>query len=383
MNITALDKCSNCAACVNVCARRAITVEEEGTFYSLHVNESLCNDCGACVKVCPVADVPRAYDVRQAWWGKHADDRVVEQSSSGGAFTAMADYVLRQNGVVFGACFDDDYQNVVIKSTEEVPLAALRKSKYVESLVGESFQEAKQYLREGRMVLFCGTPCQIAGLRRFLGKDYENLYTCDFSCGGTSSHGMYRVHLAELSRRYRSDIAHVDFRPKTYGWNVHALRVDFQNGKTYKMPAHLDPYCFGFVGKHLNTREYCYECRFEEHHESDVILADFWKYPTLIGKPHDNTGISLLLTNSEKGDRLLEAIRSDMVLEPLKTEDGSYNIRQRTYSEDFMNKRRQYLDAFEKSGLREANKAMGYTPSVAKTLATKLRHRLKGLKKRG
>ncbi len=379
MNIKAFDQCANCGACVNACARKAITVESDGAFYSLVVDQDICTDCGVCVNVCPLRTEPQAYEVKSAWWGKHQDDGVVKKSSSGGAFSAIAEYVLKQNGVVFGACFDDRYQTVAIKNTEQVSFDSLRKSKYVESLVGESFREAKRYLQEGRMVLFCGTPCQIAGLRRFLSKEYEHLFTCDFSCGGVSSHEMYQAHLASLRQAYRSEISNVDFRPKTYGWSIYAIRVDFQNRRTYTMPAHLDPYCYGFVVEHINTRDYCYDCRFEEHHESDIILADFWKYTALTGKKQDKSGISLVLVNSEKGERLLKAMKPYFEMEPLRLEDGCYNIRKRTYSKEYLDKCRRFVEIYKSNGLKEANKAMGYTPHMIKTVMTKWWYRLKGL----
>ena len=264
-NISIFDKCSNCGACLNVCPTRAIYINSDGLFYEPKVRESECVGCGKCINVCPVNNNSVGLGVISATWGYHKDKEIVEKSSSGGVFFALANSILSNGGVVFAAGFDKDSRTVKIYCTDEIPLEKLLRSKYTESLVGDSFKKAKEYLDKGKKVLFCATPCQISGLKKYLGHDYDDLYTCDFACGGLSSHRLYNKYLDFLEGKYKSKVSKVNFRPKIYGWNIHAIKVDFENGQKYTMPAIVDPYFSGFIAKHVNTREYCYFGRFLEN----------------------------------------------------------------------------------------------------------------------
>ena len=282
---------------------------------------------------------------------------------------------------MFGAAFDDGCRSVSIKSTDEVSLSELKRSKYVESLVGDAFAKVKQALLENRWVLYSGTPCQIAGLKRYLGKNHERLITCDFTCGGLPSHALYEAHLQHLEEKYGAEVESVNFRPKTHGWSIHALRIDFKNQKKYVMPAVLDPFFCGFIRKHVNTRTACYTCRFEKYHESDIILADFWKYHAVIGDKHDNSGISLVLINTEKGERLITEIAPLCELHDIDLETASYNIRERTYSDDYMKLRERYLLECEAGGLQQAAYLIGF-PKGVRLLLERLKFFVKGFKRK-
>ncbi len=377
-SIGALEKCANCGACLNICPVKAISVKSEGLFYKPTVDTEKCVNCGKCVASCPVENPSAAKAPKKALWGSNCDKEIVAKSSSGGIFAALADRVISCGGVVFSAAFNENCSEVHIKSSDEVPLEALLRSKYVESLVGDSFQKAKCELEKGREVLFCGTPCQIAGLHKFLGKEYDNLLSCDFACGGLSSHGLYQKHLKNLESKYHSAVKDVNFRPKSYGWNIHAIRVDFEGGRKYISPAVTDPYFCGFILKHVNTRDYCYDCDFAENHSADISLADFWCVGRLVGKVNHGRGLSLVLANTEKGIEALSRINNTCTLQEIDVEKASYNLKRRTYSESYMSLRSRYLQVCEDKGLSQGAEVIGVYKGCKK-LVFKTKCRLKGL----
>lgn len=324
MNISELSKCSNCEACYNVCPKGAISVNQESTFYALAVDADKCVDCGLCVDICPVENNIGCNKPIAAYGGWHKDQNVVLKSSSGGAMNAIATTILEKGGVVFGATFANDNKSVFISNTDLVSLSSLQKSKYVESIVGSSFVEARCELDAGRMVLFCGTPCQIAGLQSFLDKEYNNLITCDFACGGVPSHELFRSHIDYLEQKYASRALSVDFRPKTYGWKRYSLQIKFENGKVYNRLAPEDPYLCSFLYGKRSVRPYCLECKFSDNHLSDLTLADFWLHKEQ-SNLENSDGISLVLANTSKGEAVIKLIEKTFVCESLDINKSTYN----------------------------------------------------------
>ena len=364
-NISRFDKCANCGACYNACPAGAIALND-GLFYSLKIDETRCINCGRCVSVCPVNTPKKAQNITAAYGAQHKDIKVIEESSSGGAFSALADHILAQGGIVYGACFSEDFNKVIFKSTADTALDSLRRSKYVESLVGDSFKQIKELLSGGTKVLFCGTPCQVAGLKRVIGEN-ENLYTVDFSCGGLPSHKLYNEHLAALKEKYKSEIAELNFRCKHFGWGTHCITATFKNGKKYTKLAAHDPYFAGFLSSKLTVREYCYECAFSDNHYADLILADYWRYYDAY-KNANRTGISLILVNSPKGEALMSAISGSMDIKPLPLEKATYNIKPTKNSKERYQKRAAFLQKAEKDGLKSAAKEYCLSTPLNKTL---------------
>lgn len=382
-NISKFKECANCGACYNVCPTNAISVLGDDLFYTLNVDNDKCIDCGKCMRVCPVNAPQQQGEIISAIGGYSKDSSIVKSSSSGGAFSVFANYVLSKNGVVFGAAFSEDNRCIEIKSTDEITLEQLLRSKYVESLVGESFSKVKEYLENNRFVLFCGCPCQVAGLIRFLGKDYPNLITCDFSCGGLPSHKMYEEYISSLEKKYKSKTKSVNFRPKTFGWETYAIKVCFDNRKEYNRLANLDPFFYGFIHKHYTVRDNCLTCRFADNHYSDIILADFWLYKKLSNLEKEN-GLSLVLSNSEKGENLLNKLKNKFEFEQIDTKKSCYNIRKPNYSKDFYKNRENFLKQYEKIGLSAIKP---YLPNginknkiIIKNLIKKLLNYIKGNK---
>lgn len=352
-NISNFTKCADCGACVSICPRGAIKQAVVGGFYKPVVEESLCNGCGLCVKACPVNNPTEQQNIIGAYAGSHKDKKLVLQSSSGGAFSALAQFVLNKGGVVYGAVYSDDFYSVEIKGTTTTAIEKMRKSKYAESSVDNSFANIKNDLQRGSTVLFSGSPCQVAGLKRFLGKEYANLICCDFSCGGFPGVGIYKGYIMQLEKRYGSKVVSVDFRPKTLGWETHAVLVEFENGKKYHSDASLDPYFATFLYRHYTVRDYCLQCEFANNHYSDIVLADFWKHRAL-SNLKAGKGLSLLLANSQKGAALIEELYTTMDMVKVDTESAKYNLKNKQYTDTVLQKRIEFLQAVEEKGLFDA-----------------------------
>ena len=240
IHITDKSKCCGCNACVQICPKQCIQIQEdgEGFLYPL-VDVDMCVDCKLCEKVCPIITPNEPQKPVKVYAAKHKDDEIRLKSSSGGIFTLLAEQIIDEGGVVFGARFDE-YWEVMHDYTEtKEGLAVFRGSKYVQSRIGNTFQQAENFLKQGRKVMFTGTPCQIAGLRRFLRKEYENLLAVDFVCHGVPSPKVWRMYLDETLARQgigkntvlshamlrQKFIRSVEFRSKSTGWKKYSFAL--------------------------------------------------------------------------------------------------------------------------------------------------------------
>lgn len=311
--------CTGCACCSQICPMGAIemTPNDEG-FLHPHIIADLCNNCKKCVRTCPAnEDVSFPKQQHNAYAGYSKDDDIRLGSSSGGVFTLLAQDILGKNGVVFAAGFDSEFNVRHMSIEDKKYLDNLRRSKYVQSDTGITFGEAKAFLKEGREVLYCGTPCQIAGLKAFLNSEYENLLTCDLACSGVPSPKVWRMYIDFMNGRYKSKAASISFRDKSNGWSRYNMKIEFENGKQYIDKARREIFFIGF-GKSIFIRRSCFYCLFRlQNTKADVTLADFWG----IGKLKDDNfaddkGVSLIIVNTEKGEKALSLIEDKMVLKP-------------------------------------------------------------------
>lgn len=349
-NVSKFTECANCGACYNSCPTNAITVNANGFFYKLKIDDDKCMNCGKCVSVCPVNTCEAHQNLISAIGGHSKNSQTVKISSSGGAFYTVADYIISKGGKVFGAAFSDDNRTVEIKSTDEVPFEKLLRSKYVESIPGDSFKKVKKALENQIEVLFCGCPCQVAGLKRFLGKEYENLITCDFSCGGLPSNKIYKDYLNQLENKYISKASSLNFRPKTYGWETHGIQINFQNDKKYNSLAILDPFYNLFIYKHYSVRDNCLTCKFADNHYADIILADFWLHNRL-SNLEKGDGLSLIISNSAKGEKILNSvIKENFVYEQINIEKAAYNMKKPEFTSDFLQNREAFFEKYRANG---------------------------------
>lgn len=301
------ERCCGCAACFNSCPVNAIEMREnEDGFLYPYVKEGVCINCGKCVRACPELTPEFSNRKEPACYAAYAEDAVRMKSSSGGIFTLLAESVLEKGGCVCGVVMDEDFTAVhkIIHTKEE--LAGMRGSKYVQSRVGTAYREVKKLLEEGKQVLFCGVPCQVAGLKGFLSREYENLLTADVVCHGVPSPGVFRKYRMET---YGDQLADFQFRTKEFGHNCNHCIATLKNGKRVVGNQENDAYERAFHTS-LMLRSSCGECSFAPTpRQGDLTLGDFWH----IGKYNpdfpDEKGISLVLLNSERGENVWKEIR--------------------------------------------------------------------------
>lgn len=329
INITEKPKCCGCAGCVNICAVKAITMkaDHEGFLYP-HVDEEKCTQCGLCDSVCPVINVkPETVIEQAAFLIQHNDLDIRKESTSGGAFTAIAKNVLDKSGVVFGAGFNDDFV-VVHQMVETIDgLKKFRNSKYVQSEIGETFTIAKHFLNEGRLVLFSGTPCQIEGLLQYLRKPFDNLITVDFVCRAVPSPLVWEKY--KKMRSKNRTIQSALFRDKNpYGYNYSQISMKFKDENIY-FGVESDPYLRAFFDN-ISDRPSCYECRFKKRYRtSDITLWDCYNVHKFSKDFDEDGGTTRALVHSQKGKDIISAISGTcniLAIGPDDAVEGVYEI---------------------------------------------------------
>ena len=340
------ERCTGCSACEASCPVDAIKMHlnVEG-FFEPDIDKEKCINCSKCIKACPL-DKKIGKPKLKSYYGWHRNPQVRFNSSSGGVFRALADNVLSTGGIVFGAVYSDDWRSIEFSDSDHSSMEELQKSKYSVSNPSGVYKKIKEQLESGRKVLFCGTPCQNAGLTTYLSKEYENLIRCDFVCGGMASLAFYREYLEYLSSKFDSKIESVDFRPKDKGWGKQRIKVNFENGKEYMTRSHMDYYFKCFANEHISVRETCLDCEFYSYHVSDITLADFWGYKTAKIKGNKE-GLSLIITNTDKGKISIEKCKSLMLFE-LDSKFSDYAVRSKSPNIAKIKQRREY---FEKAKL--------------------------------
>ncbi len=297
-------KCSGCAACVQVCPKSAILMKanSEGFLYP-NVNAELCINCKLCEKTCPVLNEKGSgeFSERKTYAAIFNNEKLRLESSSGGMFTALAEKIINDGGVVFGAEFDTDFSVKHGWTETSEGLERFRGSKYLQSRTENSFLECKKFLEDGRKVLFTGTSCQIAGLKSFLRKDYEKLFAVDVICHGVPSPALWQKYIKFREKKSASRILKTAFRRKNDGWKLYSLSFTFANDSEYSQPLTKDKYLQLFL-KDNALRESCYECSFRgDGHKADITLADFWGVENILPDFFDDKGTSLVIIHNEKG----------------------------------------------------------------------------------
>ncbi len=305
IQITDKQNCCGCESCVHVCPKQCISFEEdtEGFRYP-KIDEKLCVDCRACEKVCPFISPFESRHPRRICGAINLNDEIRLQSSSGGIFTMLAENVIKEGGVVFGVRFDENWQ-AIFDHTETIEgLAPFRGSKYVQARVGRAFKEVRYFLKQGRRVLFSGTPCQVAALLHFLHHNYVNLLLIDFICHGVPSPKVWRLYLKEVTRNSVRAISDVQFRNKKQGWKRFNFDLTYSKENcSYNMSScHQQNHYMRIFLSDVILRPSCYQCKAKEGRSgSDLTIADFWGIAQVNPDMDDDCGTSLIMINSEKG----------------------------------------------------------------------------------
>ena len=349
-NLCPQNVCTGCFACKQLCAKGAIQFKELNGFAYPVIDASLCVDCGLCTKVCPVLNAESHSDVKDgdlsvsyAVWNNNVEDRM--SSSSGGAFSALAEMVLKEGGIVFGAAWSEGMQLRHIGIEIRQNLDALRRSKYVQSNTDGIYKEVRQQVKSGRKTLFCGTPCQVAGLLSFLGqKDLPNLITVGVVCHGVPSQRSFDKYISEIEEKEKVKVYDCNFRSKKRGWRTDlnlillAKNADNKNVVIDRVLS-KNVYMNAFLKQYF-LRESCYNCPFKKDGKfcgADIMLSDAWSLwsATPWVKADFGKGVSAVAASTEKGRASLKAC------------GDSLSMMERPYSEYASN-----------SGLRKASKPM-------------------------
>lgn len=324
-------ECTGCEACVAICPCKAIQMKEDKFgFLSPTIVEEKCIHCNLCEKVCPVLKpIINSLDIC-SYGFKNSDEAIREKSSSGGLFSALAYKTIVDGGCAVGCALDKNCRNcrhIVIDRLDE--LEKLRGSKYFQSQIKDVYIQIKAILETGKRVLFSGTPCQVAGLKSYLNKEYDNLLTVDFICHGVASPMVWEKYVDYEENRKKSKISSVSFRDKTTGWHGFSLKIVFDNGICNVIPCSASIYMQGFL-QDLFLRNSCYRCHFKQsNYYSDITMADFWGIDEIKTELDDNKGVSLAVVHSDKGISELQEFREDELI--VRTSGNDVFKRNRAY----------------------------------------------------
>lgn len=331
--------CCFCRACEQVCSKKAISfsADDEGFSYP-KVDETLCIECGLCQKVCPMQEPQKVFNAEgKAYAFQLKDNVLLSISSSGGAFIAIANSVLDKDGVVYGAAWEG--KRVLHRRVDDKrDIHIVMGSKYVQSDTLNTYVQAKKDLKQGRIVYYTGTPCQIAGLKLFLRKDYDNLITSDLICHGTPSPKLLEETITNIEKRIKANFIKYDFRDKKIkGWACSSSSSYRQpNGEIcyLKHSREMEAYFTAFMAGHL-MRMNCYQCPFATYQRvGDLTIADYWGVKKLHPEfPNPSFGMSLVLVNTEKGERLFQEISKENFSHEVDLHEASVpniNLRQPT-----------------------------------------------------
>lgn len=343
INITSPKDCCGCEACVQICPKKCISMkcDSEGFLYP-EVDDSTCIDCGLCEKVCPVINQYGTQKPLRVCAAKNNNETERLSSSSGGVFILVAKEILKKGGVVFGAKFDDDFNVVHDYCETEEELCKFQGSKYVQSRIGNAYTQVKKFLTEGRKVLFSGTSCQIAGLKHFLRKEYDNLFTIDVVCHGVPSPLVWKNYLNEIKCAKRKigkntvpfslnetsvKLTDVSFRDKSNGWKKFGFKITYVASKATENSVSKSPinkhtliepfydniFMKGFL-QNLYLRPSCHYCSAKAgKSHSDITIADYWGIQNYHPQFDDDKGAGLVLVNSTKGEQLYSSLNLNSI----------------------------------------------------------------------
>lgn len=381
INITNKANCCGCTACASICSHKAISMQPDSLgFLYPKVDINKCTNCGLCEKICAFNsnyDKSLNFNEPEAYGARHKNILEVETSRSGGAFIAISDWIIEQGGVVYGVGYDNQFKVIHKRAITKEERNEFKGSKYVQSDLNSVFVQIKNDLKEGKIVLFSGTPCQTSGLNSFIGKKLrQNLYLLDIVCHGVPSPYIWRDYIKYYENKYKRLIISVNFRDKKlYGWNSHKETFILDNG--VKISPRHHPYSMLF-SKTLMYRESCGNCYFcNTTRPSDITIADFWgweKTDRNINK--DNKGVSLLLINTEKGKRVFEAAKENLYTIKANLSDClQHNLKQPTLLDK---NRNTFIKDYESRGFEFVLKKYAHISFKDKllTLLSRIKHKI-------
>lgn len=299
--------------------------DHEGFLYPV-IDDLNCINCYKCKQACPILCDERVKSDYQAYAVINKNDVDRQTSSSGGFFSIIAKYVIENGGYVIGSCFDHNFNVMHICTDNLEELKKINGSKYLQSNLEQVFSEAKGYLRMGKLVLFTGTPCQVAGLKTFLKKDYDNLITQDIICHGVPSPRVWSKYLDFHRKKMQDEVKNINFRHKEQSWYNYKLKIEFQNNTSYECNYQEDIYMRIYL-MDFSIRPSCYQCKFKNlPRVSDYTLGDFWGVDKVFPDMFDDKGTSLLIINTVKAQKLFDSLKNLSISKKVESKDAlKYN----------------------------------------------------------
>lgn len=346
INIIDAVNCSGCSACAAVCPNDCIEmkIDKEGFPYP-SVHQETCINCDACNCVCPIINRTEETPFHQdGYVVQNKDEKVLRESTAGGAFTAIAKCVLNRHGVVFGATLLEDFSVHHVWVDNENDLYKFRNSKYIQSIMGSAFRSVKSFLKEGRMVCFSGTPCQVEGLKHYLGKEYDNLITVDVVCRAIPSPMVFKKYIELQNKRFGSTVVDVTFRDKYYGYKYSTMNITTdKNQGNYHQGVESDPWLRAFFSGMCN-RPSCYNCQFKKRYRiSDFTMWDCFNIGRFSRELDDDRGATRLLIHTDKGRKIFAEISEDLKYKKIEPEKIIEGTTEMTHSVSYNSEREKFM----------------------------------------
>lgn len=369
MQISNIDKCCGCTACESICPKKAISMKPDNLgFLYPSIDSEKCINCGLCRNICPANGLEAENEIKESFAVMNTDSDIRMKSSSGGVFSLLAKKVISQNGIVFGVRLDENQIAVFDKAENYSQLETFYGSKYVQAEMRNAYTDCKNEVLSGRLVLFSGTPCQIAGLKSFLKKEYENLICVDFICHGVPSPALWQKYVKYQEKKSASSIVKTAFRHKKCGWKQYSLQLTFANCSEYCESFTQNKYMQLFLRDNC-LRESCYNCfakgtkRF-----SDITIADFWGIQNIDTSMDDDKGTSFVCINSVKGESLFRKITLLATYKSVITSNGIKYNPSMVMAVNRSKKRTRFEKSFKKKNIDWLYKKFGTDSNVQKYL---------------
>lgn len=372
--------CCGCSACIDICKFGAITMKEdrEGFLYP-EIDREKCIDCGLCEKICPVIIGKRKEksEIKKTYAGYINDEKKLNKSASGGIATAISEYFIKNNGIVVGVEYTDGFKKAQYTIVDnEKNLDKIKSSKYIQSDKNSIYKKVKEILNKNIDVLFVGLPCEVAGLKSFLMKEYNNLYTCALVCMGPTSQRVGREYIEYLENEKKSKIKNFNLRSKINGWGPpNYVKIEFENGQEYVKPFNETEYGNAFQ---ILNKPSCINCKFKINNTyADITIGDYWGI-NKENKIYNKNGVSIIFVHSSKLDRIINELKEFEKVE-IEYEEAIKNNEMVIKSRTIDKRRARYSKRFTKSGLFYANKKIDlwYKKLIKKLVPRKLINMIK------
>ena len=371
------NKCTGCTACQNICPKKAITMKEDKDGFKYPViDKEKCINCGLCIKTCPVINTTENKSINKCYVGYNKNEEIRLKSSSGGIFTLIANYILEQNGIVIGAAFDKENKLKHIAIENKRSLEKLRGSKYLQSDLNDIFSYIKEKIKDNK-ILFVGTPCQVAGIKSFIKKDYNNLICVDLVCHGVPSPKLFQKYIDELEKE-NGKLINYNFRDNKTGWDTYSNTATFKN-KTITEDRKENNYMKLFLSD-IALRQSCFNCNFKLGNKySDITLGDFWGIKNHYPETYNKSGVSAIIINTEKGIELFNSINKKIEYKECKLEEIVSGNPSLKISGKEPKNRKNFINELDTLSIKQLTKKYQKKTSLKQKIKRKIKSLLKKL----